>query len=64
MASVYKYYHLKGTPRPTDLCPQCFNPSLKTLTYLKIGMDGVTTLGTRDYCPDCKVWTTKLRSPE
>ena len=56
MAASHTYVHFKDTPRPDDLCPHCFNPSLKVYTLEKIDLDGITLVGERIACSDCKVW--------
>lgn len=60
MAALHVYAHFKDTPKPDDLCPTCFNPSLKTYTLERIDMSGITIVGTRTACTDCKTWTTEL----
>lgn len=61
MAKSEKYYHLKGTERPDELCPTCWLPSLLTYTLIRIDMTGVTTLGTRNACRGCKTWAQPLQ---
>lgn len=56
MASIHHYVHYKETPRVDALCPKCFNPALKQYTLVRIDMDGITDVGTRVACRDCKVW--------
>lgn len=57
MASITKYVRLSDTPRETDLCPTCFNPSLMRYTLEKFSMEGIDIMGTRVLCVDCKKWT-------
>ncbi len=61
MAAIVHYTHHRGAVRPDGLCPHCFNPALKEFTALRIDMDGVTPIGTRVMCSDCRVWITPLK---
>jgi len=40
--------------RPDGLCPHCLNPALKLYRLQQIDWDGVTIIGTRVGCRDCK----------
>lgn len=53
MASIKVWTSFRETPRPDDLCPLCFNPSLKVYTLQQIDLDGITPLATRNGCRDC-----------
>lgn len=61
MAAAYHYTHYRETPRPDGLCPHCHNPALKTFTRIRIDWDGVTDVGTRVACTDCRVWIEPLK---
>lgn len=56
MAAITHYVHYRETPTPDGLCPICFNPALKTYHLLRIDMDGITPIGTRVACRDCRKW--------
>ncbi|QJD49860.1 hypothetical protein QDW19_gp45 [Microbacterium phage AvGardian] len=56
MAAIIHYTHFRRTERPDGLCPHCLNPALKEFTAQRIDMDGVTPVGTRVACVDCRVW--------
>ena len=53
MAAIRLWVPFRETPRPDELCPICFNPSLKTYTLQSINLDGITLLATRHGCRDC-----------
>jgi|GEM_PF-5671556 len=56
MAAINHYVHFKDSPTPDGLCPKCFNPALKLYHLQRIDMDGITTIGTRVACRDCRIW--------
>ncbi|AUG84838.1 hypothetical protein SEA_SHARKBOY_42 [Microbacterium phage Sharkboy] len=56
MAAITHYVHFRETPAPDGLCPKCFNPALKTYHLQRIDLDGITTIGTRVACSDCRIW--------
>jgi hypothetical protein len=61
MAAIHQYAHFRDTPEVDGLCPHCFNPALKRYVLQRIDLDGITNVGERIACTDCKVWTTKLK---
>ena len=61
MAAITQYVHIKDTPPVEGLCPKCFNPALKTFTLERIDMTGITILGTRVACVDCKIWVEPIK---
>lgn len=61
MAAIAQYVHFKDTPDVDGLCPKRFNPALKEFTLQRIDLNGITTLGTRVACTDCRDWVTPLK---
>lgn len=61
MASIKMYSRFRDTPRTTDLCPTCFNPSLKIYILQQLSMEGIDQLGERVFCSDCKTWAGPLK---
>jgi hypothetical protein len=61
MAAAYHYVAYRESPRVDGLCPHCFNPALKLYTYQRIDWDGITDIGTRVGCRDCKVYIEPLK---
>lgn len=62
MAAINHYVTKKGPATRVDgLCPKCFNPALKLALCYLIDLDGITELGDRVLCSDCKIWVTPLR---
>jgi hypothetical protein len=60
MAAINMWVHFRETPDVDGLCPKCFNPALKRYTLQRVDMDGITFLGQRVACRDCKDWVTPL----
>lgn len=56
MAAIQMYVHFKDTPDVEGLCPKCLNPALKKYTLERITIDGITFMGTRIACTDCRTW--------
>ena len=61
MAAINPYSRFKDTPRVDDLCPKCFNPALKLFILQRIDLNGITPIGERIACTDCKVWIGPLK---
>jgi len=61
MAALRHYVHFRDTPDVEGLCPKCFNPALKTYVLEVIDLDGITMIGERIACRDCKVWVEPLK---
>jgi len=61
MAAITMYTAFKESPRPDDLCPKCLNPALKLYTLQKVDLDGITVIGTRVACRDCRIWIGPLK---
>ena len=53
MAAIRMWVPFRDQPRIDELCPICFNPSLKTYTLQSVDLDGITLLATRHGCRDC-----------
>jgi hypothetical protein len=60
MAAIKTYVRFRDTHDPDDLCPKCFNPGLKRFILQEMSMDGITNLGERIACTDCRIWTGPL----
>lgn len=56
MAAIRMWVPFRGEPRVDDLCPICFNPSLKVYTLQSIDLDGITPIAKRTGCRDCNRW--------
>lgn len=54
MAAIHIYVPMKEPE--DDLCPHCWNPSLKRYRFQTISLEGITIRGTRVGCRDCKTW--------
>ncbi|UGL61855.1 hypothetical protein SEA_FRANKLIN22_42 [Microbacterium phage Franklin22] len=54
MAAVNMYVRFKETERPDELCPFCHNPALQVFHLQRLDMDGLTILGHRVGCVDCR----------
>lgn len=61
MAAINQYVHFRDTPRPDGLCPQCHNPALKLYRLQRLDLTGITPIGTRLGCADCKGWVEPLK---
>ena len=56
MAAIRLWVPFQDQPYIDELCPHCFNPSLKIYTLESIDLDGITLLATRHGCRDCNKW--------
>ncbi|AXH47336.1 hypothetical protein SEA_EDEN_41 [Microbacterium phage Eden] len=54
MAAVNMWVHFRETERPDGLCPYCHNPALKLYHLQRLDMDGLTIIGERIACTDCR----------
>ncbi|QOP64278.1 hypothetical protein QDW16_gp26 [Microbacterium phage Quenya] len=61
MAAIHTYVHFRDTPTPDGLCPRCLNPALKQFTLQRLDWDGITNIGTRVACTDCRIWIEPLK---
>ena len=62
MTAIQQYVHFRDTPAAPDaLCPKCFKPALKRYILQRVDMDGITPIGERIACTDCKTWVEPLK---
>ena len=61
MASIRQYVHFKDTPDVDELCPHCHNPALRRYVLQEISLEGITPIGERIGCTDCRKWLAPVK---